>query len=126
MMTNNLITSTRPPLPDNWIITTTRSVPRPPTTNKPAPKPTTNDPRFILYNQLVTESTLDSSNQPPEALVSNPSPWTQGGKNSLPNVGEHLTNRDHLEAIHDHLRYIYDRLDDLLDRIHVLESNQRN
>ena len=58
--------------------------------------------------------------------VSNPSAWTQGGKNSLPNVGEHLTNRDHLEAIHDHLRYIYDRLDDLLDRIHVLESNQRN
>ena len=47
-----------------------------------------------------------------------------GGKDSLPPVASHLSNRDHLEAIHNHLRYIYDRLDDLLDRIHAIESRQ--
>ena len=51
-------------------------------------------------------------------------PWSMGGKDSLPPVASHLSNRDHLEAIHNHLRYIYDRLDDLLDRIHAIESRQ--
>ena len=41
-------------------------------------------------------------------------------------MAAHLTNRDHLEAIHEHLRYIYDRLDDLLDRVHYLETKDRN
>ena len=47
-----------------------------------------------------------------------------GGKDSLTPVASHLSNRDHLEAIHNHLKYIYDRLDDLLDRIHAIESRQ--
>jgi len=53
--------------------------------------------------------------------------WARGGKVSIPaEVAAHLTNRDHLEAIHEHLRYIYDRLDDLLDRVHYLETKDRN
>ena len=53
--------------------------------------------------------------------------WSRGGKDSIPaQVGAHLTNRDHLEAIHEHLRYIYDRLDDLLDRVHYLEARDQN
>ena len=53
-MVPNLVTSTRAPLPDNWIITTARSVLRPTNRPTPRPKPTTNDP-FILYNQLKSE-----------------------------------------------------------------------
>ena len=52
--------------------------------------------------------------------------WSQGGKDLIPaQVGAHLTNQDHLEAIHEHLRYVYDRLDDLLDRVHFLEAREQ-
>lgn len=99
----------------------------------------TSERPYTPYQPTSTRTTTTTTTSRPEYTTQQPRyysqpterlsnvPWNVGGKQSIPDrVGAHLTNRDHLEAIHNHLRYIYDRLDDLLDRVHDLEMQNRH
>lgn len=118
-MPSTTTTTTRRPY---WIKTTT--------TRRPAIPGTTTESPFKLYNAMNREghpNNLQTTgpNFSQERSGNSGGVWSQGGKSTIPPAeGSHLTNRDHLQAIHEHLRYIYDRLDDLLDRVHYLETKE--